>query len=124
MRIATLRYAYVAPEDATVDSLNNRFGSWKNLWGWVGALDTAKVTLAAITADEGAFPLGHERFNVVGPTIHGQCDAWELLGTRWPKLQAMQGSEKWKGTNGGFWDVSKAEKMLHWQPEGYPWKAT
>jgi hypothetical protein len=124
MRIATLRFHAVTDDDqCTAAHLNQRGGSWKDLWGWVSLTATAKSCLLGLTAPYETFPNGtHETFFIVAPTTQQQSDSETLLMSRFPEIQDVR--IDLKGSNVGFFDTSKAERMLGWKEgEAFWWKA-
>jgi hypothetical protein len=112
MRIATLRFHAVTDDDqCTAAHLNQRGGSWKDLWGWVSLTATAKSCLLGLTAPYETFP-----------TTQQQSDSETLLMSRFPEIQDVR--IDLKGSNVGFFDTSKAERMLGWKEgEAFWWKA-
>ena len=98
----------------TVETLDARKGTWKDLWGWVSVDASANACLLAITVSELVFPLGHEAFFIVAPTTQQQRDTKELLQEHYPDL-----AKKWEASgrrgNVGAFDTSKAERMLGWK---------
>lgn len=120
MRMATLRPHWVIPETLAYDAeaLHEAGGTVKDLWGWVSAGATARAFLQGITAPLETFPLGHETFFVVAPTICQQASSRALLQKHFPEVKDLR--REWKG-NEGFFDCSKAERMLGWTERGHPW---
>ncbi|ORX37019.1 hypothetical protein BD324DRAFT_600634 [Kockovaella imperatae] len=120
MRIATLRFHFVAPMDLVdADKMHKHGGAWKDLWGWVSLDDTAEACLRGLTAPTSTFPLGHETFFIVAPTHAQQCDSLELLKTKYPDIKDVR---KELIGNTGFFDCSKAERMLGWRASGFEWR--
>lgn len=121
LRVACLRPHWVIPETLAYDpdALNKAEGNWKDLWGWSSNGGTARAFLAGVTAPLDKFPVGSEAFFVVAPTITQQTSSMELLKKYYPDLKAEMRKE-WKG-NEGFFDCSKAKRMLGWEERAFPW---
>lgn len=124
MRIACLRPHWVIPESLAYDpvALDEAEGNWKDLWGWTSVTATARAFVAGVTAPEDKFPLGAEAFFIVAPTITQQRSSLELLKKWYPEAGEgkIEMRREWKG-NEGFFDCSKAERMLGWTEKAFPW---
>ncbi len=119
MRMATLRFHYVvADEMLTRERLSEVRSNWKDLWGWVSLSAVARACLLGLTAPETTFPKGHETFFTVGSTIIGKEDSMQLLKEKYPEITDIR--KEIKG-NDGFFDCSKAERMLGWTEPKRPW---
>jgi nucleoside-diphosphate-sugar epimerase len=121
MRIACFRPHWVIPEELAYnpEELHRAQGNWKDLWGWTSVGGTARAFLSGITAPTSSFPLGAETFFIVAPTIVQQTSSLELLKKYYPDLKCDMRGE-WKG-NEGFFDCSKAKRMLGWEERAFPW---
>lgn len=120
MRVATLRFHWVAPQDQTnADDLDHVGGHWKDLWGWVSLESTARSCLLGLTAPPSTFPVGtHESFFIVAPTICGKKRTAELLKQYYPETEIKR---ELIG-NQGLFDCGKAKRMLGWEEHGFPWQ--
>ena len=117
MRIATLRFHLVAPDDTV--SREARHTRWNDLWGWVSTTATARSCLLGLTAPESKFPKGHEAFFIVAPTTCRQESTRELLKEAYPEIKDVRG--KMEG-NEGLFNCEKAERMLGWTETGFEWR--
>ena len=80
-----------------------------DLWGYVQEDSCADAFLRAVTAEEGAW-LGHEAFLIVAPEPTENIDLAELYERYWSHVPIKGGKDIGKG----FYDCSKAEKVLGW----------
>jgi hypothetical protein len=121
MRIASLRFHAVTPTALVHrQTLHERGGAWKDLWGWVSLSATAEACLKALLAPGTTFPRGHEVFNIAAKTTCQQVESLKLLRTRFDlELEGIEIRTKMTG-NMGWFDVSKAERMLGWTEDGFP----
>ncbi|EIW73284.1 hypothetical protein TREMEDRAFT_25385 [Tremella mesenterica DSM 1558] len=114
-RISSLRLHMACTSYDTAKSLSIPTG----LWGWVSYSSIARACLAAITEGEWE---GHEVFNIVSPEIchevgeqgGGQSiGSLDLMKIHWKDVEV---DEDWWLDNPrkGFWDCSKAKRMLRW----------
>jgi len=120
MRLATLRPHWVIPDTLAYDpeALHAAGGTAKDLWGWVSLSAVARAFVLGLTAPETTFPLGHETFFLVAPTIALQTSSMEMLAKTFPEAKTF--TREIKG-NDGFYDCSKAERMLGWTERAFPW---
>ena len=119
IRIATMRFHWVVPQVRySLQGIGGR-DTWKDLWGMVSEHSVALACLNALTVGEDIFPPGHETFFIVDQTTSEQRDSYELLRERYPDITDLRAD--FKGSNRGFFDCSKAERMLGWKEEGFPW---
>lgn len=121
MRIACFRPHWVIPESLAYnpEELDKAEGNWKDLWGWTSVGGTARAFVAGLTAPTSTFPLGAETFFIVAPTITQQTSSLTLLRKYYPDLECEMRGE-WRG-NEGFFDCSKAKRMLGWEERAFPW---
>lgn len=121
MRIASLRFHWVVPHDlVSRETLHERGGAWKDLWGWVSLTKTAEAVLRALTVSENTFPRGHEAFFIVARTTCQQRKSLDLLKTKFrPEEEGMEIRGRFVG-NESFISSEKAERMLGWKEDGYP----
>lgn len=120
MRIASIRPHWVIPEELAYnkDKLHAAKGDWMDLWGWVSVGAVSQAFLLALTAPESSFPLGHEAFFTVAPTMVQQASSAALIKDKFPEITDLR--REWK-SNEGFFDCSKAERMLGWTERAFPW---
>lgn len=125
MRIATLRFHWVAPDaQCTSAILSSKAGSWKDLWSYVPASANARCILAALTAPESTFPRGHEPFFVATEHIQAGRPTAELVRDKYPELvRYVQGKEEYEKENRALISCDKARRMLGWREEGIVWRA-
>ena len=120
MRIATMRFHWVVPTEwVNRETLHERGGSWKDLWGWVSLEATAKAVVLGLTAPESKFPKGHESFFICSRTTCQQRNSMELLRTKFPEIRDIR--KRFVG-NEAMIDCSRAERMLGWKEDGFPMK--
>ena len=120
MRIATLRFHFVAADDSVSrEALHKNGTKWNDLWGWVSTTATARSCLLGLTAPESKFPKGHEAFFIVAPTICRQESTRALLKEAYPEIKDVRG--KMEG-NEGLFNCEKAERMLGWTETGFEWR--
>jgi hypothetical protein len=119
MRIATLRFHWVVPPSRySRDLLDSRGTAWKDLWGFVTTPGTARSCLLGLTAPLETFPLGHETFFIVAGTTVRQSSSLELIKEKYPEIEDIRGD--FSG-NRALIDCKKAERLLGWKEEGFPW---
>ncbi|KAL7418651.1 hypothetical protein Q5752_006334 [Cryptotrichosporon argae] len=121
MRVASLRFHWVITDElaASPEELSAAGGTWKDLWGWVSTTQTARSCLLGLEAPTSTFPAGtHETFFIVAPTAVRQGSSLELLKEHFPEITDIR--REYKG-NEGFFDCSKAERMLGWTEKAHPW---
>lgn len=109
-RIASLRLHWSVPERAHAlrdDPARRR----KDLWGYVQEDSAADAFLLAVTGENGRWS-GHEAFFITAPRIASDEDTKELRDAFWPDVPL----KKDKDVSGsiGFFDCSKAERLLEW----------
>ena len=120
MRVASMRFHFVAPmEGISAAKMHEYMGAWKDLWGWVSADATADACLKGLTAPTSTFAIGHETFFIVAGTHCQQGDSMTLLKSKFPEITDIR---KPLHGNDGFFDTSKAKRMLGWEEEGFPWR--
>ncbi|KAI0360211.1 NAD(P)-binding protein [Trametes cingulata] len=110
MRVASLRLSWSLPtrEDALRDDPTRR----KNdLWGYVQEDSAAEAFLLAVAGDNGKWR-GHERFFIVAPDTSANEDSVELWQTYWRHVPLKEGKDL--SGRKGFFDCSKAERLLGW----------
>ena len=109
MTIASLRFHGVVPERAMVARRDHdaRDMVTKHLWGYTRSDATARACLLSLTA---GFP-GHEAFFIVAPDTMMETPSLELARRFFPDVP-VRGD---LSGNWGFFDCSKAERMLGWR---------
>ncbi|KAI0368798.1 NAD(P)-binding protein [Pilatotrama ljubarskyi] len=110
MRVASLRLSWSLPsrEDALRDDPTRR----KNdLWGYVQEDSAAEAFLLAVAGENGKWS-GHERFFIVAPDTSANEETVELWQTYWRHVPLKE--EKDLSGRKGFFDCSKAERLLGW----------
>jgi nucleoside-diphosphate-sugar epimerase len=120
MRIGSIRPHWVIPESLAYDpvALDAEGGTAKDLWGWVSIGATARAFMLGLTAPESTFPLGHETFFIVAPTLALRTNSMDLLRKEFPEVTTFK--REIKG-NDGFFNCSKAQRMLGWTERAFPW---
>ncbi|KAK1218848.1 hypothetical protein PQX77_018464 [Marasmius sp. AFHP31] len=110
MRIASIRLHWSIPkrEDARVLELEK---AKNDLWGYVHEDSGADAFLLSVTNENGKWS-GHERFFIVAPEIAHDIDSGELKEMYWDDVPVKEGVEI-RGRR-GFFDCSKAERLLGW----------
>ena len=80
-----------------------------DLWGYVQEDSCADAFLRAVTAEEGAWS-GHEAFLIVAPEPAEDVGLKVLYEKYWSHVPIKEGKDIEKG----FFDCSKAERVLGW----------
>lgn len=108
MRIASMRFHWVVPERATAwrRSSETTPQSAKNLWAYTRFDAAADACLKSL---EATFE-GHEAFYIVAPDTSSETPSLELARTYFPEVPIRGDLSGHKG----FFDCSKAEKLLGW----------
>ena len=109
MTIASLRFHGVWPEPRKASELPARFAQLviKHLWGYT-LLDAA--ARACLLALEAGFK-GHEAFYIVAPETMMETPSLDLAREHFPDVP-VRGD---LGGHRGFFDCSKAERLLGWK---------
>lgn len=114
MRVASLRPSWVIPDRAYASKNDSDSERRKNdLWGWVQEQSTAEAFLLAVTADGWS---GHEAFFITAATLSADEPAEELYEKYWKDVPIATGKHLRKG----FFDCSKAERLLGWVHRDIP----
>lgn len=108
MRIASLRPSWSIPDRAFAQHQDAERRK-NDLWGWVQGDACADAFLRAVTAPDGAWT-GHEAFFVVAPDTTEDDAPEELYARFWSDVPIREG----KDLSRGFFDCSKAERVLGW----------
>nr|VWO96450.1 Nucleoside-diphosphate-sugar epimerase [Ganoderma boninense] len=110
MRVASLRLSWSVPsrEAATRDDPERR----KNdLWGYVQHDAGAEAFLLAVAGEDGRWS-GHERFFITAPDTASDVPTVELYERYWKEVPIKEGKDL--SGHKGFFDCSKAERLLGW----------
>ncbi len=111
MTIASMRFHWVVPARAVAVEHARRLGVVlaKHLWGYTEMQAAARACLLTMTADYN----GHEAFYIIAPWTTEDTPSLELAHRFFPDVP-IRGDMS--GTN-GFFDCSKAERLLGWRHE-------
>ncbi|KAK7690556.1 hypothetical protein QCA50_005654 [Cerrena zonata] len=118
MRIASLRLSWSLPNKQAANLEPDPARRKNDLWGYVQEDSGAEAFLLAVTKDDLPWS-GHEAFFITAPDTSSVEDSGMLKDRFWPSVPIKEG----KTITGrqGFFDCSKAERMLGWvhrEPEG------
>ncbi|KAH9945033.1 NAD(P)-binding protein [Epithele typhae] len=110
MRVASLRLSWSLPSRA--DAMRDDSERRKNdLWGYVQQDSGAEAFLLAVTGEDSRWS-GHEAFFITAPDTANDLPSMELWERHWREVPIKQGKDL--SGNKGFFDCSKAERMLGW----------
>ncbi|KAI0084149.1 hypothetical protein BDY19DRAFT_872760, partial [Irpex rosettiformis] len=111
MRVASLRPSWVIPDKEYATKADPDSERRKNdLWGWVQQVSVAEAFILAVTVDHGDSWSGHETFFIVAPSVTSEETIECLYAKHWSDVPVKAG----KDLKRGFFDCSKAEKLLGW----------
>ena len=137
-----MRFHWVVPTPMqSRDFLHKRGGNPKDLWGFVSLAKAAEACLTAITLPlsgdsapdrvhgsiaAGAGWEGHETFFIVARTTCQQASSAALVRDIYPGVKDLrfkdpQGVGREMEGNEALICTDKAERLLGWEDEGYPW---
>ncbi|WWC60917.1 uncharacterized protein I303_103493 [Kwoniella dejecticola CBS 10117] len=125
VRITSLRFHHVLQTSQEAEA----YSKADEFWAWTSSLAASQACLLGLTSTGWT---GHEAFNIVAPDIatpktmlqNGQDEdigSLELFAKSWDgKIGTVREIHRdwWDGEGNskrGFWDCSKAEKMLGWK---------
>jgi len=112
MRIASLRLSWSIPnKDHANQGSQDPDGRVSDLWGYVQEDAAAEAFILAISPDNTRWS-GHEAFFITAPDTTLEVDSMVLKEKYLPKIP-MKGERRLEGRE-GFFDCSKAEKLLGW----------
>lgn len=111
MSIASLRFHWLLDNYEQAVKMNgwNTTGALRHLWAYTAIHDASRACLLALTADFS----GHEVFYIVAPRTSVETPSLELAQEHYPAT-AIRGD---LSGNSGFFDCSKASRILGWQHE-------
>ena len=110
MRVASLRLSWSLPsrQDAMRDDPQARM---TDLWGYVQEDSGAEAFLLALTVEDGRWS-GHEAFFITAPDVASDLPTMELWERYWKHVPIKEGKDL--SGHKGFFDCSKAERVLGW----------
>jgi UDP-glucose 4-epimerase len=113
MVISSLRFHWVVPERAMAVQHGTQFGKMlaKHLWGYTLLSAAAHACLLSLTASF----TGHEVFYIVAPDTMMDTPSLELAEEFFPNVPLRSDLP----ANSGFFDCSKAERLLGWEHDAY-----
>ena len=115
MRVASLRFHWSVPT-RTGACKESHQGSKGELWGYVQEDSAAEASVRAVTVENDEWK-GHEEFFIVAPQVAANEDWLELKQQYFPDVPVKEGWVKDGGS--GFFDCSKAERILGWVHRDY-----
>lgn len=108
MRIASLRPSWVIPSKELARQVNPERRK-NDLWGWVQSEATAQAFIQAVTIESKKWS-GHEAFFIVAPSTTDDEGPVALYEKYWSQVPIKPE----KDLERGFFDCSKAERLLEW----------
>jgi len=115
MRVASIRIHWSVPTRIQAYR-KDVFGNRGDLWGYVQMDSAADAFLRAVTVEKSRW-IGHETFFIVAPQLAADEDWLELKGKYFPDTPMKPGCVE--SSMEGFYDCSKAERLLGWVHEDY-----
>lgn len=110
MSIASLRFHWLLnTRERAIEFSGYGDTAVRHLWEYTLLSDAARACLLALTADF----KGHEAFYIVAPRTAMEKPSLELVQTSYPNAELRDAFEG----NKGFYNCSKAEKILGWVHE-------
>ncbi|MBN9393284.1 MAG: NAD(P)-dependent oxidoreductase [Chloroflexi bacterium] len=107
MTISSLRFSGLTTAPVTpISEVSNR-NQVHNLWAYTNLYAVTRACLAALSADF----KGHEVFYIVAPQTYATIPSPELAREFYPDVPLRPGF----GDHQGFFDSSKAERLLGWK---------
>ena len=110
MAIASLRFHMVVPDRATAarrQTTGDQVLLVKHLWGYTSLEAAARACLLSLTADLH----GHAAFYIVAPDTMMETSSLELSRRYFPDVPVRGNLD----ANRGFFDCSRAERLLGWR---------
>jgi len=115
MRVASLRLHWSVPTRAE-GYRKDYEGSKGDLWSYVQEDSSAEAFLRAVTVENEEWK-GHEKIFIVAPQVAADEDWLELKQKYFPDVPVR---EEWVKNRGrGFFDCSRAERILGWVHKDY-----
>ncbi len=108
MRIASIRLSWSLPDPSHAKGSDPERRK-NDLWGYIQEDSAADAFLRAVCS-EGAKWSGHEAFFIAAPEPADDRDAEMLWKEYWRMVPIKEG----KTLSKGFFDCSKAERLLGW----------
>ena len=117
MQVASIRLHKFTPSRAHAyrDYEKDHFGCRGDLWSYVQMDSAADAFLRAVTVEKDRWT-GHEAFFIVAPQLAADEGLLELKGKYFQETPIKSG---WVESGKGFFDCSKAERLLGWVHEDY-----
>ncbi|KAJ6544788.1 hypothetical protein DFH09DRAFT_1172756 [Mycena vulgaris] len=112
MRVASLRLHWFVPNRAFATKQLEVARAKNDLWGYVQEDSAAESFILAITQPTDNWPSAAEAFFITAPETTFDGATSELLQEYWPNVPIKEGKNM--SGNAGFFDCSKAEKLLGW----------
>lgn len=109
MRIASLRPSWSIPNREYAFNGQDPERRKNDLWGYVQEDSCADAFLRAVMVENSAWS-GHEAFFIVAPENTEDMDPVVLYEKYWKHVPLKKG----KDLSRGFFDCSKAERLLGW----------
>jgi len=120
MRISSLRLSW-SVSDREAAKRGDPERRKNDLWGWVQEDSAAEAFLLALS-DENTRWSGHERFFITAPDAAVDEDTQVLKDKYWPHVPVKEG--KAHVLEQGYFDCSKAERILRWKHRAAPSKSS
>jgi UDP-glucose 4-epimerase len=111
MTIASLRFHGLVHDTARIREWNDRLGptAVRHLWGYTAMAAAARACLLAVLAEY----QGHEVFYIVAPAHAAAEGSRTLAQQHYPQTALREGFDGQQG----FFDCSKAARLLAWEHE-------
>jgi len=115
MRVASLRFHWSVPTRTQACQTSHQRPKGE-LWSYVQEDSSAEAFVRAVTVENVEWK-GHEKFFIVAPQVAADEDWLELKQKYFPDVPVKEG---WvKNGGGGFFDCSKAKRILGWVHSDY-----
>jgi nucleoside-diphosphate-sugar epimerase len=105
--ISSMRFHGIVPREFALKNWDNTEPGIKHLWAYVHPQAAARACMAAMQVEW----RGHEVFYIVAPTAASIADSASLAAQYYPNAERRP---QLTG-NAGFFDCSKAERLLGWR---------
>ena len=110
MRVASLRLSWSLPNRQAA-MRDDPAARMDDLWGYVQEDSAAEAFLLALTVENGKWS-GHEAFFITAPDVANELSSKELWKRYWKDVPIKEGKDL--SGHKGFFDCSKAERLLGW----------